>query len=147
MKSFILGWVVMSMLMALLAVGTFYAQEHGTGQQSKMDMPKKAEVSGAPEIFCSRMGTGQLCPGNAQMFNLSGAKKERYEEALNGYNKTVAAAQKQFLADAKDKVALSPAELALTKSWFDVGLNPEINRILATRNNDQKITLRGKVQQ
>ncbi len=133
MKRFILGLVVMTALMALFAVATFYAQEHGATQQGKMDMSKMTDASGAPEIFCSHMGTGQLCPGNAQMFNLSGAKKERYEEALNSYNKAVGAAQKQFLADAKDKVGLSPAELALTESWFAVGLNPEINKILSAK--------------
>ena len=133
MKCSTLGLFVMTVLMALFAVGIFYAQEHGAGQQGKMDMSKMTDASGAPEIFCSHKGTGQLCPGNAQMFNLSGAKKERYEEALDNYNKAVAAAQKQFLADAKGKVGLSQAELALTESWFAVGLNPEINKILATK--------------
>jgi len=133
MKRFTLGSVVMAVLTALLAVATFYSQEHGATQQGKMDMSKMTDASGAPEIFCSHMGTGQLCPGNAQMFNLSGAKKERYEGALNSYNKAVGAAQKQFLADAKDKVGLSPAELALTESWFAVGLNPEINKILSAK--------------
>ncbi len=133
MKAFTLGWVVMTVLMALFAVGTFYAQEHGAGQQGKMDMSKMTDASGAPEIFCSHRGTGQLCPGNAQMFNLGGAQKERYEEALNNYNKAVEVAQKLFLADAKDKVGLSQAELALAESWFAVGLNPEINKILATK--------------
>ena len=133
MKRSILGVVATTVLVAMVAVGTFYAQEHAAGQQGKMDMSKMTDTSGTPEIFCSHMGTGQLCPGNAQMFNLSGTKKERYEDALNNYNKTVAAAQKQFLADARDKVGLSQAELALTESWFAVGLNPEINKILATK--------------
>ena len=133
MKRSTQGLVVMTALMALFAVGTFYAQEHGAGQQDKMEMSKMTDASGAPEIFCAHMGTGQLCPGNAQMFKLSGAKKERYEEALNTYNKAVGAAQKQFLADTKEKVGLSPAELALTESWFAVGLNPEINKILTTK--------------
>ena len=133
MKRLTLGSVVMTMLMTVFALGTFYAQEHSAGQRDKMDMAKMTDASGAPEIFCSHKGTGQLCPGNAQMFNLTGAKKERYEEALNSYNKAVAAAQKQFLADVKDNVGLSPAELALTESWFAVGLNPEINKILAAK--------------
>jgi len=120
--------IPMTVLVALFSAGTFYAQEHG-GASAKEGHAK----SDAPEIFCSHMGTGQLCPGNAQMFNLSGAKKERYEGALNSYNKAVGAAQKQFLADAKDKVGLSPAELALTESWFAVGLNPEINKILSAK--------------
>jgi hypothetical protein len=147
MKRLTPGLVCMTVLMASIAVGTFYAQEHGAGEQGKMDMSKAADTSGMPEIFCSRKGTGQLCPGNAQMFSLSGAKKERYEEALNNYNKTVEAAQKQFLADAKQKVGLSQAELALTETWFAVGLNPEINKILATKTSDEQIRLRHEVQQ
>ena len=133
MKRSTVGLLVTTALMAPFAVGTFYAQEHPAVQQGKMDMSRMTGSSGQPEIFCSHMGTGQLCPGNAQMFNLAGAKKQRYEEALNNYNKAVAAAQKQFLADAKDKVGLSQAELALAETWFAVGLNPEINKILATK--------------
>jgi len=127
-----------TVLITLFAVGAFYAQARPAGQQGKTNASKMTDVSGAPEIFCSHMGTGQLCPGNAQMFNLSGAKKERYEEALNDYNKAVAAAQKQFLTDAKQKVGLSQAELALTESWFAIGLNPEINKILATKTTTKK---------
>src|SRR6266478_6333055 len=125
MKRSILGVVATTVLMALFAVGTFYAQEHPAGQQGKMDMSKMADSSGQPEIFCSHMGTGQLCPGNAQMFNLSGDKKDRYLQALNNYNKAVEAASKQFLTDAKDKVGLSSVELAVAEKWFAVGLNPE----------------------
>ena len=118
----------MTVLMALFAAGTFYAQEHG-GASAKEGHAK----SDAPEIFCSHLGTGQLCPGNADMFKLSGPKKQAYLEALNNYNKAVAAASKQFLADAKTKAGLSEAELALAQSWFAEGLNPEINKILATK--------------
>ena len=115
-------------LAALFAVGTFYAQEHGE-HNAKQAQAK----SDAPEIFCSHMGTGQLCPGNAQMFKLSAAQKEQYAQALNSYNKAAAAASKQFLADAKNKAGLSEAEVALAESWFAEGLNPEINKILATK--------------
>jgi hypothetical protein len=113
-------------LAAVLAVAPFYAQDHGKAKESHA----KSDVA---EIFCSHMGTGQLCPGNAQMFKLSDAQKQQYSQALSGYNKAVAAASKQFLADVKDKVRLSEAELALAESWFAEGLNPEINKILATK--------------
>ena len=113
-------------LAAFLAVGTSYAQEPNAKQA-----PAKTD---APEIFCSHMGTGQLCPGNATMFKLSEAQKKQYSEALSSYNKAVAAASKQFLADAKDKAGLSEGELALAQSWFAEGLNPEINKILATKS-------------
>jgi hypothetical protein len=117
--------IPLTVLMILFAVGTFYAQQHAEhgGASAK---------AGVPEVFCDHMGTGQLCAGNAQMFNLSGDQKERYTEALNAYNKAVAAASKQFLADAKTKVGLEPAQLTVAEQWFAVGLNPEINKILAT---------------
>ena len=138
MKRLTRGLVVTAVLTTFFAFGTFYAQEHSGGHQGKTDASKMPDSSSQPEIFCNHRGTGQLCPGNAQMFNLTGAQKERYEEALNNYDKAVEAAQKQFLADAKDKVGLSQAELALAETWFAVGLNPEINRILATRAPTKK---------
>jgi hypothetical protein len=122
--------IPMAAVLTLVTVETFYAQEHAGHEASAKDIHAKSYV---PEIFCSHMGTGQLCPGNAQMFKLSAAQKEQYSQALNNYNKAVAAASKQFLADAKDRVGLSSAELALAESWFAVGLNPEINKILATK--------------
>lgn len=115
-------------LAAVFAVGPFYAQEHA--DHNAKQAQAKSDV---PEIFCSHMGTGQLCSGNAKMFKLSEAQKTQYSEALSSYNKAVGAASKQFLADAKDKVRLSEAELALAESWFAVGLNPEINKILSTK--------------
>lgn len=113
-------------LAALLAAVPFYAQDHGKAKETHA----KSDV---PEIFCSHMGTGQLCPGNAQMFKLSDTQKQQYSQALNAYNKAVAAASKQFLEDAKTMVGLSETELALAQSWFAEGLNPEINKILATK--------------
>ncbi len=113
-------------LAALLAAVPFCAQDHGKAKETHA----KSDV---PEIFCSHMGTGQLCPGNAQMFKLSDTQKQQYSQALNAYNKAVAAASKQFLEDAKTKVGLSETELALAQSWFAEGLNPEINKILATK--------------
>jgi hypothetical protein len=114
--------IIMSVVMMSFAV---FAQEHKS-QHAK-------EASAAPEIFCSHMKTGQLCPGNASMFKLTDAQKQQYRDALSNYNKAVDTAQKQFLADLKDKVHLSAAELALAESWFAQGLNPEINQILAAR--------------
>jgi hypothetical protein len=113
-------------LLVLFAVGTVYAQQHAGGTIAK--------TGDVVEVFCDHMGTGQLCAGSnatAKLFNLSGTKKDRYVEAINTYNKAVAAAQKQFLEDAKAKVGLEPAQLAVAETWFTVGLNPEINKIIA----------------
>lgn len=128
MKRLPVGAIPVTALMLLFAVGTSYAQ-----QRAQPGGPGAAVAAAeVPEVFCSHLGTGQLCPGNARMFNLSGAQKERYLEALNAYNKTVEAASKQFLEDAKAKVKLEPAQLVVAEKWFAVGLNPEINKILAT---------------
>ena len=75
---------------AMVAIGTSYAQEHGD-HAAKQPQAK----SDAPEIFCSHKATGQLCSGNAQMFKLSAAQKEQYDQALNNYNKAVEARRDQ----------------------------------------------------
>jgi hypothetical protein len=121
--------IPMAAVLAVVTAGTFYAQDHA-GASAKEAHTAKPD---APEIFCGHMKTGQLCPGNAQMFKLNAAQKEQYAQALNKYNKAVGEAQKQYLEDAKTKVGLSEAELALAESWFAEGLNPEINKILATK--------------
>jgi hypothetical protein len=132
MKRSTVGLIPMTAVVILFAVGTLYAQQParpgGAASATAADT-----TSDVPEVFCNHMGTGQLCPGNAQMFNLSGDKKERYLQALNNYNKVVEAASKQFLTDAKDKVGLSSVELAVAEKWFAVGLNPEINKIIAIK--------------
>ena len=119
---------LMTALMVLLVVGTGYAQQRAQHQGTN------AKTADVVEVFCDHMGTGQLCPGSnatAKLFNLNGAKKDRYVEAINNYNNAVAAASKQFLEDAKTKVGLEPAQLAVAETWFTVGLNPEINKIIA----------------
>ena len=120
--------IPMAAALALFTAGTFYAQDHAASAKDA-----HAAKPNAPEIFCGHMKTGQLCPGNAQVFKLSGAQKEQYTQALNKYNKAVGEAQKQFLEDIKTKAGLSEAEQALAESWFAEGLNPEINKILATK--------------
>ena len=120
--------IPMAAVLALLTAGTFHAQDHAASAKEA-----HAGKPDPPEIF--HMKTGQLCPGNAQMFKMSGAQKEQYTQALNKYNKAVGEAQKQFLEDIKSKAGLSEAELALAQSWFAEGLNPEINKILAAKAN------------
>ncbi len=127
MKRLTVGAISVTVLTILFAFGASYAQqrtEHG-GASAPVEVL---------EVFCNHLGTGQLCPGSnatAKLFNLSGAKKDRYIEAINTYNKAVAAASKQFLEEAKAKVGLEPAQLAVAETWFTVGLNPEINKIIA----------------
>jgi hypothetical protein len=129
MKRSTVGLIPVAAAMILSVAGTLYAQQHTGGASTAT----AATTSDVPEVFCNHMGTGQLCPGNARMFDLSGAKKEQYLEALNKYNKAVETASKEFLIDAKDKVGLSAVELAVAEKWFAVGLNPAINEIIAVK--------------
>ena len=116
-------------LAALLAVSTLYAQEHSAGHQAKTAQGTPS-MSGA--IFCPAKSTGQLCDhGTADVLKLSGAKRQSWTEAANRFNQTVEAATKQLLKDAKP--TLSPEEYAQVEKWFAKGLNPEINRLLATK--------------
>ena len=132
MKRSTSGLIPMIAAAVLAAAGTLYAQQ--PHQPAGAPGAKAAHAAtDVAEVFCDHMGTGLLCPGNAQMFNLTGAKKDRYLEVLNSYNKTVEAASKQFLTDAKTKVGLSAVELAVAEKWFAVGLNPEINKIIAVK--------------
>jgi hypothetical protein len=132
MKRLTLGAIPVTALMILFAFGASYAQqraEHG-GASAPV---ATAEVL---EVFCNHLGTGQLCPGSnatAKLFNLSGAQKERYLEAIYAYNKAVEYASQQFLEDAKTKVGLKPAQLAVAEKWFLAGLNPEINKIISVK--------------
>ena len=124
---------------ALLGVATFYGQEHGAGQQSKMDMPKMdmSKMDRPGTVFCPGMSTGQLCPmGTVNTLKLTGAKKQKWTEAANRYNKAVDAATKQLLEDSK--TTLSPEEYAQVEKWFAEGLNPEINRLLAAKEAGTK---------
>ena len=127
MKRSTVGAISVPVLMILFAFGTSYAQQRA--EQKGASAP--VEVL---EVFCNHLGTGQLCPGSnatAKLFNLSGAQKERYLEAIYAYNRAVEYASQQFLEDAKTKVGLKPAQLAVAEKWFLAGLNPEINKIIS----------------
>jgi hypothetical protein len=73
------------------------------------------------------MSTGQLCtPGTAAILKLEGAKRDRWSAIARTYNQGVAAATKQFLADAK--ATLAPQEFAIVEKWFTPEVNEQLNR-------------------
>jgi len=86
----------------------------------------------APEVFCNTMQAGALCPtGTVSVLKLSGPKVQQWLDAVGKYNDTVETATKQLKADAKG--ILTPAQMAELDRWMNKGLNPEVNRILASR--------------
>jgi hypothetical protein len=87
----------------------------------------------APEVFCNTMQAGTLCPtGTVSILKLSGPKVQQWMDAINKYNGAVESATRQLKADAKS--VLTPAQIAELDRWMDKGINPEVNRILASRN-------------
>ena len=99
------------------------------GQRPAARQPAAAP---APEVFCNTMQAGALCPtGTVSVLKLSGPKAEQWLDAVNKYNDSVLKATRQLKADAGS--ILTPTQKAELDQWMDKGMNPEVNRILASR--------------
>jgi hypothetical protein len=87
----------------------------------------------APEIFCNTMQAGALCPtGTVSVLKLSGPKVQQWLDLVEKYNDTVEDATRTLKADARN--ILTPAQMAELDRWMEKGLNPEVNRLLASRS-------------
>ena len=94
--------------------------------------PQTANVQ-TPEVFCNTMQAGALCPtGTVSVLKLSGPKVQQWLDAVGKYNEAVEAATRQLKAESKG--ILTPAQLAELDRWMDKGINPEVNKMLASRN-------------
>jgi hypothetical protein len=103
-----------------LSLATLQAQQRGAQQPA------------APEVFCNTMQAGALCPtATVSILKLSGPNVQLWLNAINKYNATVENATRQLKADTKG--FLTPAQQAEIDRWMDKGINPEVNRILASR--------------
>ncbi len=81
------------------------------------------------EIFCLGMSAGQFCvAGSAEVLELEGEKRESWIESTRKYNAVVAAAQREFLEEAK--ATLSTEEYARVEPWFDRSVNALLNQLL-----------------
>ena len=108
-----------------LSLATLDARQRPAERQQSAAAP-------APEVFCNTMQAGALCPtGTVSVLKLSGPKVQQWLDAVGKYNDTVESASKQLKADAKG--ILTPAQMAELDRWMNKGLNPEVNRILASR--------------
>ena len=93
---------------------------------------RQSAAAPAAEVFCNTMQAGALCPtGTVSVLKLSGPKVEQWLDAVNKYNDSVLKASGQLKADARK--ILTPAQMAELDRWMDKGMNPEVNRILASR--------------
>ena len=115
---------------ALLVAGMSLATLNA-GQRPASQQPTPAAA--APEVFCNTMQAGTLCPtGTVSILKLSGPKVQPWLDAINKYNAAVEGATKQLKADAKS--VLTPAQMSELDRWLEKGINPEVNKILASRN-------------
>jgi len=119
--------IAMIAAVVALAIGTLSAQHPAEHQQAA----KPAAKTSVPEIFCASMKTGALCPtGTVASLHLSGEKQDQWLDAVQRYNKAVEDANKQLQADAKG--VLTPAQIAQVDKWFAVGVNTQLNQLLAS---------------
>ena len=119
---------------AVIAVGlslaTLDARQSPAGRQPSAAAP-------APEVFCNTMQAGALCPtGTVSVLKLSGPKVQQWLDVVGKYNEAVESAAKQLKSDARS--VLTPAQIAELDRWLDKGINPEVNRILASRTATQR---------
>jgi hypothetical protein len=83
------------------------------------------------------MQAGALCPTvPVGLLKLSGPKVQQWLDAVGKYNDAVENATKQLKADARS--VLTPTQVAELDRWMDKGINPEVNRILASRAAAQR---------
>ena len=113
---------------AVIAVGLSLATLDARQRPAQRQPP----VAAAPEVFCDTMQAGALCPtATVSILKLSGPKVQQWLDAVGTYNDAVENATKQLKADARS--VLTPAQIAELDRWMDKGINPEVNRILASR--------------
>jgi hypothetical protein len=118
-------WGVVLAFATLTGAGVLVAQSQAPKQQAEQK---------TPEVFCDGLSTGQICVSNApKVLKLDDAQKQRWAEVARQYNKGVDAATKQFLEQSKP--ILSPEQFATMQKWFEMGLNPVLNQMLATHSS------------
>ena len=105
----------------------------GVAAFSLATLHARQQPAAAPEVFCNTMQAGALCPtATVSILKLSGPNVQKWIDAIGKYNAAVENATRQLKADSKG--ILTPAQTAELDRWMDKGLNPEVNKILASRN-------------
>ena len=104
----------------------------GVAALSLATLHARQQPAAAPEVFCNTMQAGALCPtATVGILKLSGPNVQKWIDAIGKYNAAVENATRQLKADTKG--FLTPAQMAELDRWMDKGLNPEVNKILASR--------------
>src|SRR5438128_1231800 len=118
--------------LALVLNMVSFAQEHDHSAHAAQSKTAGSSSPDDNDIFCPTMKTGQLCThGTTNVLGVAAVKQAKWVEVARKYNKAVDAATLQLFKDAEP--VLAPAQLAQLKAWFAVGLNPQINLLLAEK--------------
>lgn len=136
MKHVLVRPIAVAVIVSGVVLGTAYARQHDHQAPAKAAAAKSAPstpaaAAGEPqELFCATMKTGQLCShGTATALGLTPAKRDAWLAAVNKYNKAVNDATVALQAEAKG--TLSAAQMAEVDRWFAVGVNQQVNQLLA----------------
>jgi len=135
MQRAIIGAGLAGILIGVISLGIAQnAAEHQQMQGMQgMSMPATSASDEAPGVFCPTMKTGQLCShGTSDLLKLTGDDRDKWIAAVRRYDKAVDAATVQLQQDAKN--LLTAEQSAEVERWFAKGLNPEINKILLSKN-------------
>jgi hypothetical protein len=120
--------IALTALIATFVMSNLHAQQHAEHQAPVK--PAAAAAAEPPEVFCGTMKTGQLCShGTSSALGLTPEKRDAWVASVRKYNKAVNEATTELQAEAK--TTLSPAQLAEVERWFAVGVNPQMNQLLA----------------
>jgi len=139
MKNVLAQSVAVGVLVSSVALGTVKAQEHdhaaataaAAKAAAKPATAAKPAVQAEAEVFCGTMKTGQLCShGTSTLLGLSADKSAAWLAAVREYNTAVNTAIMALQAQAKTN--LSPVQVAEVNRWFAIGINPQINQLLAS---------------
>jgi hypothetical protein len=125
--------LVFALFIGVSALATAYAQQHDHAAPAKpAGKPAAPAASAQPqqEVFCATMKTGLLCThGTASALGLPPDKAAAWLESVDKYNKAVNEATVILQREAKK--TLSAAQMAEVDRWFAIGVNQQINQLLA----------------
>ena len=127
--------LVFTLIVGSFALATPYAQQHDHTAPAAVSAARPAAAAEhPPEVFCGTMKTGQLCSmGTTTLLGLTAEKRETWLAAVRKYNTAVNDAIMALQGEAKG--ALSAAQVAEVNRWFAIGVNPQINQLLAASAN------------
>ena len=135
--------VAATVVVAALVLTTLYTQRRAGQEASPAANPfaqqtaaqeaspaEPAAVGNVPEVYCDGTKMGQLCPtGTMSALDLTLEQRAAWGDAVQEYNRAISDATEQLQAEAW--TVLNAAQLTEVERWFAVGVNSQMNQLLA----------------